>query len=67
MTKTELKALKRLRETLTMKNAGFRDRLVDNDFWKVNAERQTVAEVTRLWRESYVFPILDKLIEKYDK
>lgn len=65
MTKKEVKALKELRETLTMKRAGFRDRLVEPETRFGRTEKETVAEVTRVWRESWVFPILDELIEKY--
>lgn len=67
MNKSEVRKLKKLREILTMKNAGFRDRLVEPDIRFGRTEKQTIEEVTRLWRESWVFPILDELIDKYEK
>lgn len=67
MTKSEIRKLKELRQTLSMQNAGFRDRLVEPETKFGRTEKETVEEVTRVWRESWVFPILDDLIEKYEK
>lgn len=67
MTKIEVKKLKDLRETLTMKNAGFKDRLVEPETRFGRTEKETVEEATRVWRESWVFPVLDELITKYER
>ena len=72
MTRKELRRLQELRETLTMEDAMFAcpahlSAAYPPGNWpaKYAAFTADVQEETRIWRETWVFPILDELIEKY--
>ena len=65
MTKRELSALKEVRDMLTMSKERFSegDRTVVG---KHGAPDTTVVEATRIWRETWILPPLDRIIRKYD-
>ena len=58
MTKAELSALRKLRRTLTMANASFA--------FADPKEDARIKEATRLWRESWIYPVLDDMIAKHE-
>lgn len=58
MTKAELYALRKLRRTLTMVTASFAPFNPPED--------ERIKEATRVWRESWVYPVLDDMIAKHE-
>lgn len=65
MTKTELRELKELREHLTLHKFGGRDAIVSKTFIGGD-DGKTVEEFTRIWRETWLLPPLDRIIRKHD-
>lgn len=69
MTKRELAELQDLRDLLTMERFGASGRVVHSDGFGRTSECSAttfIREETRAWRESWVFPVLDRIIAKYE-
>lgn len=74
VTKSDLEELKKLRRTLTMETAvfeaGYGERVKILSGYGGSTPKMTTTEFivdrTRRWRETWVLPVLDGLIEKYD-
>jgi len=79
MNKTEVRQLKHLRKLLDMGPKEFstpgatvtpnfcREGFDEYDPSKPIALDELIQKSTRIWRESWILPVLDNLIDKYDK
>lgn len=65
MTKAELKALKKLRKRANFETAGFGN-CAEALPIQVRDVTEFIKERTRVYRDSWVLPIIDALIAKYD-
>lgn len=69
MTKGDLARLKELRKVLTMDGSSFKDMSHFKVLrtWGPEKEPVSVQEATRVWRDSWVLPVLDEIIAKYER
>ena len=73
MRKADLQQLRELRRQLTLESFSGRDNIVSSKApdrvarpqTGFTSGDQTVQEFTRIWRETWILPVLDELIEKY--